>query len=200
MIELAIALLIAGQSGGSAPSAGASDQAVKANLDSCAMEQGRWVCRYTVPDVEIIPFVGSPSEADPGPSEGDVAPPTLAPREVPVQPVQTAATATVAAPTLVEPSILTPEETRLMNRCAEAGVFSLCLPDDRRQARAFRERQTAYDATRRTVTGLIAEDRCDAAVRAALDGGYLALASQVRAFCTAPGPETVNVEVPTPEE
>lgn len=205
MIGLTIALLLAGQAGAGAPSTGASSQAVPAQLDSCALEGGRWVCRYTVPSVEIIPFVGSPEEADPNP-EGEATSPTLVQPGVAgaQSPAVTGGTQMAALPNVtpraIEPSILSETETRLMNRCADAGVFSLCLPDDRRQARALRDRQTQYDATLRVVTGLIAEDRCDAAIRAALDGGYLSLAGQARSFCTAPGPETIDVEVTTPEE
>ena len=73
-----------------------------------------------------------------------------------------------------------------MARCADAGWLSLCLPDDRRAARMLKGRETAYQTARRTVTGLLADNRCADAVRAALDGGYLGLAREAREFCETP--------------
>jgi len=55
-----------------------------------------------------------------------------------------------------------------------------------RAARSLRDKQDAYLAVRREVTRLLSEDRCDAAVKAALDGGYLALARETRDYCAAP--------------
>lgn len=183
MIGLMLALAIA------APAP--ASQAVQATLQSCAMEQGRWVCRYQVPDVEIIPFTGDASELE------------LTSRAGPPVPTMPGETPAVAAPTDVtvassESGILTEREARLVARCADAGWMSLCLPDDRRAARSLRDRQVAYQSVQRAVTGLLAEDRCDDAIKAALDGGYLGLAREARDFCAASAATPVNVQAVVP--
>lgn len=181
MIGLMLALMVA-------PPA---PQAVQATLQSCAMEQDRWVCRYQVPNIEIIPFTGDASELElttrSGPSTTPVtgeAPPTVA-------------VAAIDAPGS-ETGILSERESRLVARCADAGWMSLCLPDDRRAARSLRDRQVAYETVQRSVTGMLAEDRCDDAIRTALDGGYLGLARQARDFCAASVAEPVNVQAMVP--
>ena len=90
-------------------------------------------------------------------------------------------------------------QARLIARCADASWLSLCLPDDRREARALRDAANARAALRTEVSRLLSEGRCDEAVRAALAGGDMALASEVRSrnFCaparaTAEGPADPN--------
>lgn len=188
MIGLMLAVAIAGPA--AAPPT-APPQAVPATLLSCAMEQGRWVCRYQVPDVEIIPFTGEASELE------------LTSRAGPAPTLATGAPANGTVPTEAvaarsEAGILTEREGGLVARCADAGWMSLCLPDDRRAARALRDRQVAYQTVQRSVTGLLAEDRCDDAIRAALDGGYLGPAREARDFCAASMAEPVNVHAVVP--
>jgi hypothetical protein len=194
MLSLLLAAFIA------APVSLSEPQAVQATLQSCAMEGGRWVCRYAVPDIEIVPLPGNDVVADapsvilgvrPGeaPSATEVAPTTgtiVEPSETPtpVEPERRALT--------LEGTVLTEREARLVARCAEAGWMSLCLPDDRRAARALRDKEAAYMAVRLDVTRLLADDRCDDAVKAALDGGYLALARETRAFCAVPATSTAD--------
>jgi len=85
-------------------------------------------------------------------------------------------------------------QARLIARCADASWLSLCLPDDRREARALRDAAIVRAALRSEVSRLLSESRCDDAVRAALAGGDMALASEVRNrnFC-APGPASAEV-------
>ena len=185
MISLILAAVLA------APVSGPPPQAVQATLQSCAMEGGRWVCRYAVPDIEIVPLPGNdvvadapasilgvrPAEAGEGTSPPASVPVTL-PATVPIAPERRVMT--------LEAGVLTERETQLVARCAEAGWLSLCLPDDRRAARVLKDRQDAFMAVRATVTTRLSSGDCDGAVKAALDGGYLELATQARAFCAAP--------------
>ncbi|MEQ7156442.1 hypothetical protein [Brevundimonas aurifodinae] len=162
-------------------------QAVQATLQSCAMEGGRWVCRYAVPDIEIVPLPGNDVVADAPaailgvrpadvPSTGEVAPPAVT---VPT----TAAAERRTVP--LDAGILTEREQRLVARCADAPWYAVCLPDDRRAARTLKEKQDAFLAVRSAVTARLATQDCDGAVKAALDGGYLDLAGQARGFCSA---------------
>ena len=94
------------------------------------------------------------------------------------------------------------EESRLIRRCAEASWLSLCTPGERRQARLLRDAADRREALRRAVTGLLSEQQCDAAVRAALRGGDMALAREARAFCAAAppdNPDTDEHEKPRPD-
>ena len=187
-------------------------QAIQATLQSCAVENNRYVCRYAVPDVVIVPVQGTNIVADApsvvlGGGTTAVSPETLAATsdtavsDSPAAPAAPPVTAPTAAPPTVtttapgvdagpirpiDPGVLTEREAQLVARCADAGWMSLCLPDDRRAARTLRDRQSAYLAVRRDVTRLLGEDDCDAAVRTALDGGYLALARETRDYCAAP--------------
>lgn len=101
------------------------------------------------------------------------------------------------APTLALPAEVDTAEAnrqaRLIARCADASWLSLCLPDDRREARALRDAAIVRAALRSEVARLLSESRCDEAVRTALAGGDMALASEVRNrnFC-APGPATAE--------
>lgn len=176
MISLILAAILA------AP----APQAVQATLQSCAMEGGRWVCRYAVPDIEIVPLPGenivteAPAvvlgEEPAAPAATDATP---AERPVSVPPEPPVAR---SAPTL-DAGILTEREARLVARCADAPWYAICLPDDRRAANALKLRQDAFMSVRSDVTARLAAEDCDGAVRAALDGGYLDLAGQARAFC-----------------
>ena len=177
------------------PLSAPADQAVQATLQSCAMEGGRWVCRYAVPDIEIVPIPGSDIVADAPAAVLGAAPTVEAPPPGTIPPAPTVtepAGAPVAAPVdpgpvrPIDTGVLSEREARLVSRCADAGWVSLCLPDDRRAARSLRDKQDAYLAVRREVTRLLSEDDCDAAVKAALDGGYLALARETRDYCAAP--------------
>jgi hypothetical protein len=180
-------------------------QAVQATLQSCALENGRYVCRYAVPDIVIVPVPGTDIVADaPAVVLGSVSGPEAAsPETLPLAPAVTApATSSVSPPVAppvvadpgpiqpIDTGVLTEREAQLVSRCADAGWMSLCLPDDRRAARTLRDKQTAYLAVRREVTRLLSDDDCDAAVKAALDGGYLALARETRDYCRA---ETAGV-------
>ncbi|TPW05442.1 MAG: hypothetical protein FD125_723 [bacterium] len=85
-------------------------------------------------------------------------------------------------------------QARLIARCADASWLSLCLPDDRREARALRDAANVRAALRTEVARLLSEGKCDEAVRAALAGADMALAWEVRNmnFCAA-GPATAEV-------
>ena len=84
-------------------------------------------------------------------------------------------------------------QARLIARCADASWLSLCLPDDRREARTLRDAAIARAALRVEVSRLLSENRCDEAVRVALAAGDMSLASEVRDrnFC-APGAATAE--------
>lgn len=180
MISLILAAMIA------APGPALETQAVQATLQSCAMEGGRWVCRYAVPDIEIVPLPGNDVVANApdvvlGERSGEAASAaesTSPPVSVPVEPERRATT--------LDSGILTEREARLVSRCADAPWYAVCLPDDRRAARVLKDKQDAFVAVRGTVTARLATQDCEGAVKAALDGGYLDLATQVRGFCSAP--------------
>lgn len=192
-------------------------QAVQATLQSCALENGRYVCRYAVPDIVIVPVPGTDIVADaPAVVLGSGSGPEAAsPETLPLTPTAAVPPAPpvsppVAPPVVADPGpiqpidtgVLTEREARLVSRCADAGWVSLCLPDDRRAARTLSEKQTAYLAVRREVTRLLGADDCDAAVKAALDGGYLGLARETRDYCAVPvagastGPGLAAIAVP----
>ncbi len=117
----------------------------------------------------------------------------------PAWPASTGATGIPADATLMEPRpfdlapMRTPEEIaeaqrqeRLINRCADAPWYSLCLPEDRREARRLRDAALARTALRGEVTQLLSENRCEDAVRTALAGGDMDLARDARDFCAKP--------------
>lgn len=174
------------------PMPAAADQAVQATLQSCSMEGGRWVCRYAVPDIEIVPIPGSDIVTDAPAAILGATVNAPSPETLPSTTVTEPAGPPPAAPgdpgpvRPIDTGVLSERESRLVSRCADAGWISLCLPDDRRAARSLRDKQDAYLAVRREVTRLLSEDHCDAAVKAALDGGYLALARETRDYCAAP--------------
>jgi hypothetical protein len=188
MITLLLALL-------ATPVAAPTAQAVQATLQSCAMEGGRWVCRYAVPDIEIVPVPGTNIVADAprvvlGDAPAAANPPTTGWTTVPGSAtplLDSPAVSAVPDPAArLDAGVLSGREAQLVARCADAGWMSLCLPDDRREARSLRDKEAAYLAVVREVTTLLGQDRCDAAVKAALDGGYLSLARETRAFCATP--------------
>lgn len=128
-------------------------------LQSCVFEDTGWVCRYRAEEsaVELVPPTVAPRLPDPRP-----------------KPKPDAA--------------LTKEETRqakLIRRCADASWMSLCTPGDRKEARELKAAAEAKATLRLKVTTLVADDRCPDAVGAALQGGDLALAREIREFCAA---------------
>jgi len=164
---LMLLALVAGQSqdalatqAQSAQAQSAQPQAVTA---TCSMTPEGYVCRFPalpVPDNAMaVPMGTTPTEA---------------------RPVEL-------------PSSRTPEEIaeaqrqeRLINRCADAPWYALCLPEDRREARRLRDAAVARAALRGDVTRLLSENRCEDAVRAALTGGDMTLAREARDFCAKP--------------
>ncbi len=140
-------------------------QGGQATLQSCVFEADGWVCRYRVPDAIYRPELAVPLPA----------------------PVQPPAPAPALAPVFDLPQTAPDEEAvrqaRLISRCADAHWLSLCTPDDRRQAKALQARAMAREALRLEVAGLVAKDQCPEAVKAALEGGDLELAKEIRAFC-----------------
>jgi|TARA_R110002124_G_scaffold60333_5_gene165491 hypothetical protein len=163
--------------------AGSVPQSEQAMLRACEMTPEGWVCVYRIPPITAVPERGSTvTDAVP---EMQMAVPSVSPP--PVAPA-------------VDPIAL--EESRLIRRCAEASWLSLCTPGERRQARLLRDAADRREALRRAVTGLLSEQQCDAAVRAALRGGDMALAREARAFCAAAppdNPDTDEHEKPRPD-
>ena len=111
-----------------------------ATLESCEYIDERWVCRYRLPDIQLV--------------EGGSAPP--GPITAPVPQV----VATAASP---DPGVLSQAETDLVARCADAGWVSLCFPAQRTEARRLRDQARAYDEARQRVGALIGQGDCQAA-------------------------------------
>lgn len=176
MIELLLALSLAQD-----PDAAPATSEARATLQSCEMTPQGWVCNYQMPAVILRPSVpGSVVMTDP-PAIALSVPPTVS-TLIPPRP----------------PEISSEEadrQARLIARCADASWLSLCLPDDRREARTLRDAAVARAALRLEVARLLSEERCDEAVTAALAGGDIALAWEVRNrnFC-APLPPVAGVE------
>jgi len=144
----------------------------RATLQSCEMTPTGWVCHYQMPSVTVQ-----------GVASGTVvlSRPPAAPPPSPVPEISTAEA---------------DRRARLIARCADASWLSLCLPGDRREARVLQEAATARAALRGEVTRLLSENRCDDAVRAALSGSDLGLATEARAFCRpVAAPDTVAREI-----
>ncbi len=171
MISLLLALSL-GQEPGAAP----ATREAQATLQSCEMTPAGWVCNYRMPAVILR---GAPPE-----TVIMTDPPAI----------------TMPVPSTVSPSVAPPEITsaeadrqaRLIARCADASWLSLCLPGDRREARILRDAANDRAALRGEVMRLLSENRCDAAVRAALVGADMTLAWEARSFC-AQGPATAEV-------
>lgn len=172
MISLLFALGL-----GQVPDAAPASQEARATLQSCQMTTDGWVCNYQMPAVILR---GAPPEA-------------VVMTDPPAISVPVPATVPTLSPPVEIDSAEANRQARLIARCADASWLSLCLPDDRREARILRDAANARAALRVEVTRLLSESRCDEAVRAALAGGDMALASEVRDrnFC-APGPATAE--------
>ncbi|RZJ95165.1 MAG: hypothetical protein EON88_11440 [Brevundimonas sp.] len=205
MLSMILALLVQAQSGETGAHRAAQTQVqtpaytaqpangeTRAALEGCVMEGGRWVCRYTMPALEIVPTPGSGAAqvytnatvTPAGPPTTVAAPPAIVmPAPTLPAPAVTNAPVVAAAEAVLDPGVLNEREQKLVSRCADAGWASLCLPAERREARALRDRQTAYQAVRLQVTSLMGQNQCDAAVRTALQTGNLALAREARDFC-----------------
>lgn len=142
----------------------APQETERAFLRSCEMTESGWICRYQIPSVTAVPVTALNESPAAGTPPTDPAPPTPGP----------------------ESSALAEAEARLIMRCAEASWLSLCLPGERRQARALRDAAAARDERRVEVGRLLGEGRCEDAVRLALTAGDLDLAREARGFCARP--------------
>lgn len=132
-----------------------------ATLEGCEFVNERWVCRYRLPEVQLL-----------------TSPPT-APETVPMPP------ATTIVPASQDPGVLTDVQSELVARCADAGWFSLCLPPQRVEARRLRDEARAYEQARLRVGELISQGDCTEARALALGGGYLGLARESQALCAS---------------
>lgn len=171
MISILLALAL-----GQVPETAPGAQEVQATLQSCEMTPAGWVCNYRMPAVILR---GVPPESvvlTDQPAISVPVPPTVSP-EPPAE-ISTAEA---------------DRRARLIARCADASWLSLCLPGDRREARILRDAAEARAALRTEVTRLLSEDRCEDARRAALAGGDLTLAWEVRNFC-AQGPGATEAD------
>jgi hypothetical protein len=172
MISLLLALSL-----GQVPDAPPASQETRATLQSCEMTTAGWVCNYQMPAVILRPTApGTVVMTDP-PAISVPVPPTV--------------------PTLTPPVEISSAEAdrqaRLIARCADASWLSLCLPDDRREARILRDAAVARAALRQDVYRLLSENRCDEAMRTALAGADMALVWEVRNLnVCAPGPATAG--------
>ena len=141
-------------------------QEARASLQSCEMTAKGWVCHYQIPSVTIVrPLEQSES--------GTAAPP---PAEL-VSPRPSDASTGESAEAA--------RQTRLIAKCADANWLSLCLPGERKEARVLRDAAIAASTLRGKVTTLLSQQRCDEAVKVALEGGNMALAREAREFCAA---------------
>ncbi|HEV7229573.1 hypothetical protein [Brevundimonas sp.] len=142
--------------GSGSTASGTTEGSAVATLQGCAMEDGRWVCRYQMPEIRVVEE--APTRLSVVPAAGGSGSPS-------------------------DVGVLTDADRALVARCADAGWLSLCLPGDRRRARELREASTAYETVRREVTASLAQGRCDLAVTSALEAGHLNLAREARTFC-----------------
>lgn len=220
MLSLILAMLVQAQAPAQAPApttpqgpaytAQSANGETRAALEGCVMEGGRWVCRYTLPALEIVPtpdsgsaqvytnatvIPTSPTTTVPAPPATTV---TAPPPGVAAPKTTAPATSTTSADAIVDPGVLNEREQKLVSRCADANWMSLCLGPERREARALRDRQTAYQAVRLQVTSLMSQNQCDAAVRTALQTGNLGLAREARDFCAGQTADTAAVARSTP--
>ena len=141
----------------------------------CESTPEGWVCR--MPPVILRPSPSGAVVMTGSPATSAPLPPTVP----------------ALAPPVEISSAEADRQARLIARCADASWLSLCLPDDRREARALRDAANTRASLRAEVSRLLSEDRCDEAVRTALAGGDMALAVEVRDqnFCV---PRTTAVE------
>lgn len=140
----------------------AQPQAVTA---TCSMTAEGYVCRFPT-----LPTSAGPTSTPPVVTASTEGPPSLS-----LTPVRTPEEIAEAQ-----------RQERLINRCADAPWYALCLPEDRREARRLRDAAVARAALRGEVTRLLSEQKCDDAVRVALTGGDMVLAREVRDFCASP--------------
>ena len=143
----------------------------QAALQSCDMTPSGWVCHYQMPSVTLLvsPDGKAPVATSPPPPPASPPPAAIIPPVAPVSEVEKAEAA---------------RQARLIANCADANWLSLCLPADRKEARRLRDEMAVRNALRTRVTGLLSENKCDEAVKAALAGGDLPLARETRDFCT----------------
>lgn len=148
-------------------------QETRATLQSCETTDKGWVCHYQIPATSTV------RPLDPAP------PSTMVP------PASTVAHAAPDAQPPAPPTVVSSNgdreasrRTRLIARCADAKWYSPCLPGERKEAQTLRAEKALNDK----VTGLLGEKQCDEAIKAALDGGDLDLATKARAFCLAAKP------------
>lgn len=157
MISLLLALSL-----GQVPDAAPASQEAQEMRIPCGMTPAGWVCR--MPAVILQPSApGSVVLTDP-PANPVPVPPSV---PTPGPPVEISAAEAV-------------RQARLIARCADASWLSLCLPDDRREARVLRDAANARAVLRSEVMQLLSEGRCDEAMRVALAGSDMALAWEVR--------------------
>lgn len=141
----------------------------------CESTPAGWVCR--MPPVILRPSPPASGVTTYTPADSAAVPPSV--------------------PTLAPPVEMNTAEAdrqaRLIARCADASWLSLCLPDDRREARALRDAAVARAALRREVYQMLSENRCDDAMRTALASADMALIREVRNLnVCAPGPATAE--------
>ncbi|NQE63118.1 hypothetical protein [Caulobacter sp. RHG1] len=155
----------------------APPEEAKATLQSCQMTDKGWVCHYQIPSTTII----RPLEA-PDATPSVTSAPTLPMIPVPMEPVapQVSAPPPAAA---VDHTAEVSRQTRLIARCADAKWYSPCLPGERTEAKLLREASQNAATLRGKVTTLLSEQRCDEAIKTALEGGDLPLAREAREFC-----------------
>jgi len=149
-----------------------SPQETKATLQSCETTEKGWVCHYQIPQATIV------RPLDPAP------PTTMAPPSSSAEPAPRPAPAVAPVENRAEAA----RQTRLIARCADAKWYSPCLPGERKEAQILRDAALNAAALRGQVTTLLSEKRCDDAVKAALEGGDLALAREAREFCAPQKP------------
>ena len=148
-----------------------SQQPQAATLEGCEFVEQRWICRYRLPEVQLLTSPPTTQTSAP-------ATPPIAPTSVPV-------TVPVTTPPLAsqDPGVLSESQISLVARCADAGWMSLCLPSQRIEARRLRDESHAYEAARLRVGELLSENHCDEARAFALSGGYLGLARESQTLC-----------------
>ena len=140
------------------PGAPGAVEPARATLESCQFETDRWVCRYQMPAIAILPSAARTGSSEATRPDGPTEPP-------------------------LEAEVLSAEEQDLVLRCAEASWLSLCTPAQRRTARALRAEAEADSALRQSIGARMGAGDCAGAERAALEAGRLALAAQVRDYC-----------------
>ncbi len=142
----------------------------QATLQSCDMTPSGWVCHYQMPSVTLLvsPDGKAPVPTSPPPT-ATVLPAVPLPAVAPMSEAEKAESI---------------RQARLVANCADAKWLSVCLPAQRREAKRLREELAVKAALRTQVTGLLSENKCEQAIKAALAGGDLPLAREARDFCS----------------